>query len=79
MTIAGMATIWRANQFFAPEMYHAVGPRKMAAALKELAEKGFIKVNKSRPKSDGAGAAPQAAGDGKVEAFQPRIRAVGLD
>jgi len=60
---------------------HLVGlsPRKMAEALKELAEKGFIRVNKSRPKSEGAGAAPPAAGDGNVEAFQPRIRAVGLD
>jgi DNA-binding MarR family transcriptional regulator len=63
---------------------HLVGlsPRKMAEALKELAEKGFIRVNKARPKTEGAGAAaPHAAGDGngKVEAFQPRIRAVGLD
>ena len=63
---------------------HLVGlsPRKMAVALKELAEKGFVRVNKSRPTSEGAGAAPpQAAAesDGKVEAFQPRIRAVGLD
>ena len=60
---------------------HLVGlsPRKMAAALKELAEKGFIKVSKSRPKSDEARAAPQTAADGQVEAFQPRIRAVGLD
>ena len=65
---------------------HLVGlsPRKMAEALKELAEKGFIRVNKSRrPKSEGAGAAPPsqaaAGAGGKVEAFQPRIRAVGLD
>ncbi len=63
---------------------HLIGlsPRKMAAALKELAEKGFLKINKSRPKSEGAGAAaPQAAANtgGNVEAFQPRIRAVGLD
>lgn len=63
---------------------HLVGlsPRKMAEALKELAEKGFIRVNKSRPKTEGAGAAaPQAAseGNGNVQAFQPRIRAVGLD
>ena len=59
---------------------HLVGlsPRKMAAALKELAEKGFIRVNKSRPKSEGSGAtAPQAGANsgGKVEEFQPRIRA----
>lgn len=63
---------------------HLIGlsPRKMAAALKELAEQGFLKINKSRPKSEGAGAAaPQAAANtgGNVEAFQPRIRAVGLD
>ena len=59
-----------------------VSPRNMAAALKELAEKGFLRINKSRPKSEGAGAAaPQAAAKagGNVEAFQPRIRAVGLD
>ncbi len=68
---------------------HLVGlsPRQMAAALKELAEKGFVRVNKSRSKSEGTGAsaaAPprEAAAEntgGKVEAFQPRIRAVGLD
>ena len=63
---------------------HLIGlsPRKMAAALKELAEKGFVRINKSRPKSVGAGAAaPQAAAKagGNVEAFQPRIRAVGSD
>jgi CheY-like chemotaxis protein/DNA-binding MarR family transcriptional regulator len=63
---------------------HLIGlsPRKMASALKELAEKGFLRINKSRPKSEGAGAAaPQAAANtgSNVEAFQPRIRAVGLD
>lgn len=66
---------------------HLVGlaPRKMAAELKELAEKGFIRVNKSRAKSEGPGAsatAPPSEAEnsgGSVEAFQPRIRAVGLD
>jgi hypothetical protein len=68
---------------------HLVGlsPRKMAEALKELAEKGFIRVNKSRVRSEGTGASAtpppgQVAANnsgGNVEAFQPRIRAVGLD
>jgi CheY-like chemotaxis protein len=68
---------------------HLVGlsPRKMAEALKELAERGFIRVNKSRPRSEGTEAASTpppgkvAANNsgGNVEAFQPRIRAVGLD
>ena len=34
-TVSGMYTVWRANQAFAPEMYHPEGPRKMAAALAE--------------------------------------------
>ncbi len=67
---------------------HLVGlsPRKMAAALKELVENGFIRVNKSRSKSEGTGASATsppgqvaANNSGNVEAFQPRIRAVGLD
>ncbi|MGI9421835.1 MAG: hypothetical protein ACR2PA_01425, partial [Hyphomicrobiaceae bacterium] len=33
LTVAGMASIWRTNQIFAPEMYHPIGPRKLAAAL----------------------------------------------
>ena len=64
-----------------------LSPRKMAAALKQLAEKGVIRVNKTRSKSEGTGASaaapPRTAAaentGGKVEALQPRIRAVGMD
>ena len=63
-----------------------LSPRKMAAALKVLAEHGLIRVGKmrSRPQKSIASKTPprrpgaETAG-GNVEAFQPRIRAVGLD
>jgi CheY-like chemotaxis protein len=62
---------------------HLVGltPRKMAELLKDLAERGFIRVNKPRPRAEPAaskenGKHPES---GKVEAFTPRIRAIGLD
>jgi hypothetical protein len=69
---------------------HIVGlaPRKMAEVLKDLAERGFIRVNKPRPRGEAAPAAPgvpaakengKTAESGKVEAFAPRIRAVGLE
>ena len=64
---------------------HLVGlsPRKMAAALKELVEKGFIRIGKPRPKNEAVAThqapPPAEPTDGKVEAFQPRIRAIGFD
>ncbi len=68
---------------------HIVGlaPRKVAEILKDLAERGFIRVNMPRAKSEtpGATAAPavkengKSAESGKVEAFTPRIRVIGLD
>ncbi len=65
---------------------HIVGlaPRKMAELLKDLAERGFIRVNKTRSRSETTPAAPakengRSAETGKVEAFTPRIRAIGLD
>ncbi len=63
---------------------HIVGlaPRKLAEVLKDLAERGFIRVNKPRSREAGAPAAKEngrSADTGKVEAFTPRIRAVGLD
>ncbi len=63
---------------------HVVGlaPRKMAEVLKDLAERGFIRVNKPRPRAEAAPAAKEngkSAETGKVEAFSPRIRAIGLE
>jgi CheY-like chemotaxis protein len=68
---------------------HIVGlaPRKMAELLKDLAERGFIRVNKPRARGEAgqAAAAPVAKENGrssetgKVEAFTPRIRVIGLD
>jgi DNA-binding response OmpR family regulator len=70
---------------------HLVGlaPRKMAECLKDLAERGFIRVNKPRAQAAIAAATATAAGAprdhslnrdmGKVEAFTPRIRAIGFD
>ncbi len=70
---------------------HIVGlaPRKMAEVLKDLAERGFIRVNKQRARGE-APATPvsavpgvkengKSAETGKVEAFSPRIRAVGFE
>jgi CheY-like chemotaxis protein len=62
---------------------HLVGlaPRKMAECLKELAERGFIRVNKPRGR-EAATPPPRevaAKAGGKVEAFTPRIRAIGFD
>ena len=68
---------------------HIVGlaPRKMVEVLKDLAERGFIRINKPRPRGEAA-AAPavpaakengKSAETGKVEAFIPRIRVAGLD
>jgi hypothetical protein len=54
----------------------------MAEVLKDLAERGFIRVNKPRTRPE---AAPQSkengksAESGKVEPFSPRIRVIGLD
>jgi CheY-like chemotaxis protein len=64
---------------------HIVGvaPRKMAEVLKDLAERGFIRVNKPRAKAEAGGSAAKENGrsaeGGKVEAFTPRIRVIGLD
>ena len=69
---------------------HIVGlaPRKMAEVLKDLAERGFIRVNKPRPRVEAAPAAPEVAAlkengktaeSAKVEAFTPRIRAIGIE
>ena len=73
---------------------HIVGlvPRKMAELLKDLAERGFIRVNKPRSRAEAmpnlvqAAPAPPAAKEngrgaesGKVDAFTPRIRVIGLD
>jgi hypothetical protein len=57
----------------------------MAEILKDLAERGFIRVNKPRLRSEAAPAATpvkengKSAETGKVEAYTPRIRAIGLD
>jgi len=68
-----------------------LAPRKMAELLKDLAERGFIRVNKPRPRGEAASVAPavpavpaakengKSAESGKVEAFTPRIRVIGLD
>jgi CheY-like chemotaxis protein len=67
---------------------HIVGvaPRKVAELLKDLAERGFIRVNKPRSRAETATAAAGPAREngkspetGKVEAFTPRIRVIGLD
>jgi DNA-binding response OmpR family regulator len=70
---------------------HLVGlaPRKMAEQLKELAERGFIRLNKRSSRAEAAPAAgpslPLAkdlvapSESGRIEAFTPRIRAIGLD
>jgi CheY-like chemotaxis protein len=62
---------------------HLVGlaPRKMAEHLKELAERGFIRLNKRSTRAEAAPARPVAAGSegARMEAFTPRIRAIGLD
>jgi hypothetical protein len=63
---------------------HIVGlaPRKLAEVLKDLAERGFIRVNKPRSREAAAPASKEngrSADTGKIEAFTPRIRAVGLD
>ncbi len=57
---------------------HIVGlaPRKTAELLKDLAERGFIRVNKIRQRGENGKAAAKSA---KVEAFTPRIRVIGLD
>jgi CheY-like chemotaxis protein len=70
---------------------HLVGlaPRKMAEHLKELAERGFIRFNKRSSRADAPAtnvpspalvkdlaASSEAA---RIEAFTPRIRAIGLD
>jgi CheY-like chemotaxis protein len=58
---------------------HIVGvaPRKLAEVLKDLAERGFVRVNKPRAKES----APHAAKENgrSPEAFTPRIRVIGLD
>lgn len=67
---------------------HLVGlsPRKMAEFLKDLADRGFVRVNKPReasalkaaPASPNRTATP-APDSSKVEAFTPRIRAIGFE
>ncbi len=65
---------------------HIVGlaPRKVAEVLKDLAERGFIRVNKPRSKPEASPALPakengKSAETGRIEAFTPRIRVIGLD
>jgi CheY-like chemotaxis protein len=56
-----------------------LAPRKMAEVLKDLAERGFIRVNKPRPRPEAAKENGKSAESGKVEPFSPRIRVIGLD
>jgi CheY-like chemotaxis protein len=67
---------------------HLVGlsPRKMAEFLKDLADRGFVRVNKPRdtgsikPTAAAPSKSTMAGSDaGKVEAFTPRIRAIGFE
>jgi len=57
----------------------------MAAALKELVEKGFIGIGKPRsstesePSQTSSRATAERSESGEVEAFHPRIRAIGID
>ena len=54
-----------------------LSPRKMATALKTLAELGFLRVGKSRPKTEGGNGKRPAAQNGRSQA--ETVRAVGLD
>ncbi len=64
-----------------------VSPRKMAEFLKDLADRGFVRVNKPReasalraaPATSNRVVAAEASSGNKVEAFTPRIRAIGFD
>lgn len=67
---------------------HLVGlaPRKMAECLKDLAERGFVRVSKPRARSENPSnpgkvrLEPDDDGtDGTVTTFTPRIRAIGFD
>lgn len=65
---------------------HLVGlaPRKMAESLKELVERGFVRVNKTRARIEHATPRPPSRElapppGGKLETLNPRIRAIGLD
>ena len=59
-----------------------LSPRKMATALKTLAELGFLRVGKTRPKTEGGPNGKRTAaenGRGQAETLNTRVRAVGLD
>lgn len=58
-----------------------LSPRKMATALKTLAELGFLRVGKTRPKSGGGNGKtnPTENGRGQAETLRARVRAAGLD
>jgi CheY-like chemotaxis protein len=57
-----------------------LAPRKMAEVLKDLAERGFIRVNKPRPRAEATSKENgKSAESGNVEAFAPRIRVIGLE
>lgn len=69
---------------------HLVGlpPRKMAECLKDLVERGFIRVSEQRARPASPSVVPVAGRTrdleaqpdlGKFEAFTPRIRAIGFD
>jgi CheY-like chemotaxis protein len=63
---------------------HIVGvaPRKLAELLKDLAERGFIRINKPRGRDHSREPIGPAKGEeavAKVEAISPRIRVIGLD
>ncbi|HJS73113.1 MAG TPA: response regulator [Vicinamibacteria bacterium] len=63
---------------------HIVGlvPRRLAELLKDLAERGFVKVNmppRSRGESSFSKENGKSAEPAKVEDFTPRIRVIGLD
>jgi hypothetical protein len=62
---------------------HLLGlaPRRMAEVLKDLAERGFVRVNKPRPRVESPAQKEngKSAESGKVEVFTPRIRVIGLE
>ena len=61
-----------------------LSPRKMATALKTLAELGILRVGKTRPKTEGAGGPndKKTAAENRSEhvgSFSTQVRAAGLD
>ncbi len=61
-----------------------VSPKKMAEALKEVVEKGFVHVNKPRSKENGHLKTGSQSPEARLEpaagnAVGPRIRAVGFE